>query len=182
MAFFNLPFGVRIAGNEPVDGGRYLAEDIATRDSLIGSGREFNGLQVFVESESKLYVLTNNTEWVELLSQNTTNIILSTDDKNMSVNTTSFDGDLASNDVVTNTPIDGSYVAVFINGQEFDVGNGVKTNSCYFSGDGGTTARGFFSTHPNGRIESGDFLYWNGTISGTELDSLWRLTLLYLQK
>jgi len=59
MAFFNLPFGVRIAGADPIDGDRYIAVDLATRDSLVGSGREFDGLQVFVESDKTLYILVD---------------------------------------------------------------------------------------------------------------------------
>jgi len=61
MAFFNLPFGVRIAGADPIDGDRYVATGITSRDSLIGSGREFNGLQVFVETEKQLYILKDKT-------------------------------------------------------------------------------------------------------------------------
>jgi hypothetical protein len=57
MAFFNLPFGVRVSSPEPVDADRYIAADLAARNSLIGSGREFNGLQVYVESNETLYIL-----------------------------------------------------------------------------------------------------------------------------
>lgn len=78
---------------------------------------------------------------------------------------------------ISNTPVDGSYVGVFINGQEFEVGYG-STNSapCYFSNDGGTTARGTIS--PN-NVQSGDTLYWNGTVAGTDLYSTWRISLFY---
>jgi len=68
MAFFNLPFGVRVAGSDPIDGDRYLAVDIAARDSLIPGGRAKEGQQVYVESTKILYVLKGpaNTDWVEV--------------------------------------------------------------------------------------------------------------------
>ena len=68
MAFFNLPFGVRIAGNAPIDGDRYIATDIASRDNLITIGRAYNGLQVFVESDKVLYILKDITipTWEEV--------------------------------------------------------------------------------------------------------------------
>jgi len=61
MSFFNLPFPIRIAGADPVDGERYLAADLTERNDLIGSGREYDGLQVFVESEKLLYILEDKT-------------------------------------------------------------------------------------------------------------------------
>jgi hypothetical protein len=79
---------------------------------------------------------------------------------------------------ISATPVNGCYVAVFINGQEFDVGDGVTmSTSCYFSNDGGTTARNF--TSPN-QVQVGDGLYWNNTWSGTDLYTSWRISLYYL--
>jgi len=68
MAFFNLPFGVRVAGSDPIDGDRYLAVDLAARDALIGIGRAKEGQQVYVESEKILYVLkgATNAGWTEV--------------------------------------------------------------------------------------------------------------------
>lgn len=73
MAFFNLPFSVRIAGSDPIDGDRYIASDLTERNNLIGSGREFNGLQVYVESEEKLYLLVDKDSviWTELIASGT---------------------------------------------------------------------------------------------------------------
>jgi len=48
------------------------------------------------------------------------------------------------------------YVGVAINGEWYTVGNGVRTKDCYFSNDGGATARAISA------IVSGDTLYWNG--------------------
>ena len=78
---------------------------------------------------------------------------------------------------ITNTPVDGSYVGMFVNGQEFEVGYGSTTSTaCYFSNDGGTTARDVNS--PN-NVQSGDILYWNESVAGTDLYSTWRISLFY---
>ena len=45
------------------------------------------------------------------------------------------------------------------------VGDGVKTLNCYFSADGGTTAKSVSA------LTSGDQLYWNGTVAGFDLDT-----------
>ena len=57
MAFFNLPFSPRISNENPIDGDRYIAADIAQRDALITNGRAHLGLQVYVLTEKKLYIL-----------------------------------------------------------------------------------------------------------------------------
>lgn len=57
MAEFNLPFGVRIANNDPVDYDRYIATDIAARDAIVTAGRAYEGLQIYVESDQSLYIL-----------------------------------------------------------------------------------------------------------------------------
>jgi hypothetical protein len=74
--------------------------------------------------------------------------------------------------IVSQTPLPNSYVGVFVNGQEFEVGNVTLGVSCYFSDDGGLTAKN--------NIESGDELYWNGTYVGTDLYTNWRVSLYYL--
>jgi len=61
------------------------------------------------------------------------------------------------------TPFLDSAVDIIVNGVGVSEGNGVKTSDCYFSNDGGTTAK----TIAN--IEAGDELYWNGDIAGFDL-------------
>lgn len=63
------------------------------------------------------------------------------------------------------TPFMDSMVHVKINGIEVNLGNGTRTKDCYFSNDGGTTAK----TIKN--IAAGDELFWNGAIAGYELDT-----------
>lgn len=65
MAFFNLPFGVRVAGSDPVDGDRYVAADLTARNALVTAGRSYDGLQVYVESNSTLYIL-KGAVWTEI--------------------------------------------------------------------------------------------------------------------
>jgi hypothetical protein len=62
------------------------------------------------------------------------------------------------------TPSDYSYVSVYVNGILQFLGNGTASGSvdCYFSGDGGTTARYINA------IQSGDTLYWNADLDNTQ--------------
>jgi hypothetical protein len=68
MAQLNLPFGVRVANNDPLDADRYIAPDISTRDLLITNGRAYVGLQVYVSgTTNKLYILKDMTPtWEEV--------------------------------------------------------------------------------------------------------------------
>jgi len=63
------------------------------------------------------------------------------------------------------TPFKDSKVDVKINGVQVNIGDGIKTKDCYFSGDGGITARLIKD------IQAGDELFWNNDIAGFELDS-----------
>lgn len=86
--------------------------------------------------------------------------------KRMPARTTVGDGDVACDTAVLAKPIPGSFVRVRVNGLDVsDIGDGVKTASCYFSGNGGSTARAWAA------IQMGDQLYWNGTIAGYLLNS-----------
>lgn len=66
MADFQLPFGVRVAGTDPVDADRYEAVDITARDLLITNGRAREGQLCYVLSDQILYVLkgATNSDWV----------------------------------------------------------------------------------------------------------------------
>lgn len=91
---------------------------------------------------------------------------LSPANKGMAALVTSLDGDLATSVAVVSIPPANGWVGVRVNGVSYFVGNGVKTAvDCYFSGDGGVTARSF------GGITSGDFLYWNGSVTLFQLDA-----------
>jgi hypothetical protein len=77
---------------------------------------------------------------------------------------TEADGD-STGIAITFTPFHDSIVTVKVNGVEINLGDGVKTEAAYFSGDEGSTAR------LTADITTGDLLYWNGSIAGYELDA-----------
>lgn len=70
MGFFQLPFPVRIAGAEPVDGDRYIALNTTARDLLIPQERAFEGLLCYVQDVQVLYILKGptNNDWVPIAS------------------------------------------------------------------------------------------------------------------
>jgi len=196
----NISLGGLLIQNTVIDGNTGLYDfTIENINNLTLSNTSFsinmtNNTTVFTDSSTSGFGIIYNADYsanyinrslvdkqyVDTQISNINTGLFTPNDKNLIANNTTVNGDLATNSAISLTPVDGSYVAVFVNGQEFDVGNGVKTNSCYFSVDGGTNARGFLSTHPNGQVQSGDFLYWNQTISGVNLISGWRISFLYL--
>jgi hypothetical protein len=93
--------------------------------------------------------------------------------KAMSANTTTADGQKATNTVVATTPAGDGYVEVLVNGVLAVLGNGVKTKDCYFSADNGSTARLISD------IAANDELYWNGSIAGYELTTTDKIDFLY---
>jgi len=79
--------------------------------------------------------------------------------KNQAANPVVANGVLAMAAVIVGTPL--GYVGVSVNGAWQNVGDGVTNQDCYFSGDGGVTARA------QGAIHAGDQLYWNALIPGS---------------
>jgi hypothetical protein len=75
--------------------------------------------------------------------------------------------------VISHTPIRYSTVKVFVNGQALLLGTSVNNVDCYFSSDGGVTAKNYES------IESGDTLYFNGQFVGWNLSTTDRVILIY---
>lgn len=96
----------------------------------------------------------------------------SADDLNQVANVTTQDGD-DSGATITYTPFNDSNVQILINGLNVNLGDGTKNQACYFSVDGGTTARAIAD------IEAGDVLYWNGSIAGYELDGSDEIDIIY---
>lgn len=83
-------------------------------------------------------------------------------------------GDASSTTItITNTPALAGMVQVVVNGVVYTLGDGVKTKDCYFSADGGTTARAISA------ITATDVLYWNGVIAGFDLATSDRVSLFY---
>lgn len=86
-----------------------------------------------------------------------------TTNKNMTCSETTVDGALATANTLLSHGLTGGYVQVMVNGIQVSVGDGVKTKDCYFSGDGGTTARAIVD------IVAGDRCYWMGSVAGYQL-------------
>ncbi|WDF54665.1 hypothetical protein [Mucilaginibacter sp. KACC 22063] len=78
---------------------------------------------------------------------------------------TTTDNQLACNTGLSVIPTNKGYVAVQVNGIGVPVGDGVKTDACYFSADNGSTARAI------NLIQNNDKLYWNGSIAGYQLET-----------
>ena len=78
---------------------------------------------------------------------------------------------------LSGVPIGNSYISVYINGQEIEVGDGSTMSSCYFSNDYGSTAKDFVGVNS---VQSGDGLYWNGFLAGFDLYTSWRISVHYL--
>lgn len=97
-------------------------------------------------------------------------------DKGLTANAVSQDGGTASNTPISSTPIPGSYVAVYVNGQEYPVGNGT-TNSSFYFGTNSVSPKGFSVSNA---IQSGDYLYCNPSILGYNLETGYRISLHYL--
>ena len=85
---------------------------------------------------------------------------------NMSAIVTTTDGDLACITDILDYPKSTSFVKVFINGIEVNVGGNTYPFDCYFSSDGGTSIRTL------GDARLGDKLYWNSSIAGYNLDTI----------
>lgn len=94
--------------------------------------------------------------------------------KNMVSLATLLDGDKATNSTVALAPVFGGTVDVFINGAKVSVGDGVKTEDCYFSTDGGTTALLLSS------IVVGATLHWVQSVAGYNLDTLEQIDFIYV--
>jgi hypothetical protein len=94
-------------------------------------------------------------------------------DRNLAALVTTTDGSLACSEHITQATVS-SWVVVTVNGTAMSVGDGTKLLvCCYFSNDGGSTATG------HGALTSADYLYWNGSIAGFQLDTLDRIDFVY---
>ena len=85
------------------------------------------------------------------------------DDKNLNPNATSGNNE-ATGITITASPFNEGYVTVILNGLSVQVGNGIRNRDCYFSSNGGVTAKSFSN------LNAGDELFWNGVNSGLDLD------------
>lgn len=130
-------------------------------------------------TQKKLNLVTSQTptaiatvEYVNLSGG--TKYELSKNNLNMPALITTVNGDLACIYEIYDIPV--SLIRVFLNGLELNVGGKTTPYDCYFSGDSGTTAR------TSGTEQQGDFLYWNTTVAGYNLDTSDILSFDYMVK
>lgn len=146
-----------------------------TRTTDADSSFELNGAVVFVGEEGSTNaghrfaqttanptVGSSNIVWVDI-GTGSSSAYPTTSNKAMAASTTTADGQSACSTTLANSPAQHSYVRVFVNGTAETLGDGAKTSSCYFSADGGTTARAYSA------IAAGDTLYWVGSVAGYQL-------------
>ena len=81
---------------------------------------------------------------------------------------------LSTNSTVTDVPI--SRIRVMLNALEVEVGNGITLSDCFFSDDGGSTAKTWTT------VAQGDNLYWNGNNAPYQLESTDSMDFIYLTK
>ena len=94
---------------------------------------------------------------------------LSSTDQFETASATTSNGD-SSGVSISDTPE--GMVQIFVNGMMQEL-KGDKTGDCYFSADGGSTARTISA------IAQNDILYWNGSIASFELANDDKITLVY---
>ena len=143
------------------DGGDILIQGVGTfinRNGIVSSSSGSPALLLMIEDEEGAGSTDVGAE--------------TTDDLNQTPNVTTADGD-DSGIVITHTPFSDSNVQILVNGVNVNLGDGAKNQACYFSVDGGTTARAIAD------IEGGDSLYWNGSIAGYELDGSDEIDVIY---
>ena len=159
--------GMGLTGNTPASSGDYL---VLTRDDggdilLTGDNNYWNvnGLTSSSFGSPAVLLMLEGVKDGGDAPITATGVNVKTD-LNQTALVTTADGD-STGATITYTPFSDSYVSVEVNGLEVNVGDGAKDEPCYFSADGGTTAKAVAD------IEAGDTLYWMGSIAGYELEA-----------
>ena len=116
--------------------------------ALDGSGLTTSGSTLSVALNSNSSIANSNGLRVGLLQSDDLG-------QTVSSNVTADNTDTGLD--ITNTPHADQIVRVEVNGVAVELGDGVKTKTCYFSGDAGTNARALAD------IAAGDSLFWNGS-------------------
>lgn len=158
-------FGTALAGN-----GIASASGVLSADLLGSGGLEISTAKIAVKKADSSLTSDVNGLKVGLHSNGSIAIkggaglasaSLDGTDTGMSPSAVSTDA-TDSGLTITNQPI--GHVRVLVNGIQADLGDGVKTEDCYFSNDGGTSARAIAD------IASSDSLYWNGASGSYALE------------
>ncbi len=117
--------------------------------------------------------VTANGDSVNVSASGVKAAVPQTSNKAMAASLTSSDFDQATSVTLVSTPGGDGIPMVFVNGVIAEVGQGVKTKDCFFSNDGGTTARAIAA------IAAADTLHWVGSVAGFELATTDVIDVLY---
>lgn len=99
---------------------------------------------------------------------------LSAANKFMTASVTASDFDQACATTLVAAPARSGYLMVQVNGVTQELGDAVKTKDCYFSSDGGTTAKAIAS------LAAGDLLYWVGSVALYQLAATDKISFHYV--
>jgi phage-related tail fiber protein len=128
----------------------------------VGDEGTANAAHRYAQTTVNPTVGSSNIVWVDIGSGAAPGYPV-TSNKNMAASLTSADFQSACATTLVSSPANHGYIQIYVNGMHEVLGDGVKTKSCYFSADGGTTARTFAT------IAAGDTLYWVGSVAGYQL-------------
>jgi hypothetical protein len=133
------------------------AQELAVKIADTSLSSDANGLKVGLHTNGSIAI--KGADGLASAVPQTSDIGLSP----AAVSTDDTDTTLA----ITSTPAADSLVRVLVNGVAVELGDGVKTKDCYFTGDAGTNARALTA------IAASDELYWNGASSfALEVDDI----------
>lgn len=159
--------GMGLTGNTPASSGDYLVLTRADGGDILLTGNNnywnVNGLTSSSFGSPAVLLMLEGVKDGGDAPITATGVNVKTDLNQIALVTTA-DGD-STGATITYTPFSDSYVSVEVNGLEVNVGDGAKDEPCYFSADGGTTAKAVAD------IAAGDTLYWMGSIAGYELEA-----------
>jgi hypothetical protein len=144
--------------------GNSIAISATTDGDIITTSHDGKGIQ-YADNYTASFVTNSlvTKQYVDGLVSANSGATMVNANKDMVALLTTVDNQLATNTAIANTPA--GYVQVFVNGVKVSLGDGVKTKDCYFSADGGTTAKAISA------IVINDLLYWNGSVTGYQLDT-----------
>lgn len=141
--------------------------DFSSKLEAVKAIEKINGVKLFFTNKQN-----TNQETNQVLKYSKSNL-------NMIANITTSNGSPALTTGITlysiqDEPKIDTFIEVFINGVKMIVGGKTSPYDCYFSNDGGITAKQL------GSERKGDYLYWNGTVAGFELDHSDKIDFIYL--
>jgi hypothetical protein len=150
--------------------GRYLSDLEIGQESTVGQGLTIsnNEISILLSNDSGLTFSQNGELQISGDLQISGNSVYQANNPN---NTTGDNQD--SGIIISNTPANYSTVKVFVNGQALLLGTSINNVDCYFSSDGGNTAKSYDS------IQENDTLYFNGQFVGWNLSTTDRVILIY---